>query len=67
MEIKISKKPVKYEEAVKYLDERVQEVSQNKNEDTYKMYIEEGLHTDGKYKLVKTTQDILDQVPKEFL
>ena len=33
MEIKISKKPVKYEEAVKYLDERVQEVSQNKNEE----------------------------------
>ena len=43
------------------------ESAQNKNEDTYKMYIEEGLHTDGKYKLVKTTQDILDQVPKEFL
>ena len=33
MEIKISKKPVKYEEAIKYLDERVQEVSKNKNEE----------------------------------
>ena len=33
MEIKISKKPVKYEEAVKYLDERVQEVFLNKNEE----------------------------------
>ena len=33
MEIKISKKPVKYAEAVKYLEERVQEVYQNKNEE----------------------------------
>ena len=33
MEIKISKKPVKYEEAIEYLDERVHQVSQNKNEE----------------------------------
>ena len=33
MEIKISKKPVKYEEAIEYLDERVRQVSQNKNEE----------------------------------
>ena len=33
MEIKISKKPVKYENAVKYLDERVHEVSQNKDKE----------------------------------
>ena len=33
MEIKISKKPVKYEEAVEYLDERVRQVSQNRNEE----------------------------------
>ena len=33
MEIKISKKPVKYEEAMEYLDERVHQVSQNRNEE----------------------------------
>ena len=33
MEIKISIKPVKYEEAIKYLDERVLQVAQNKNEE----------------------------------
>ena len=33
MEIKISKKPVKYEEAIEYLDERVRQVSQNRNEE----------------------------------
>ena len=33
MEIKISKKPVKYEEAIEYLDERVHQVSQNRNEE----------------------------------
>ena len=33
MEIKISKKPVKYEEAIEYLDERVHQVSKNKNEE----------------------------------
>ena len=33
MEIKISRKPVKYEEAIEYLDERVHQVSQNKNEE----------------------------------
>jgi len=31
MEIKISKKPVKYEEAIEYLHKRVHQVSQNKN------------------------------------
>ena len=33
MEIKISKKPVKYEKAIEYLDQRVLQVSQNKNEE----------------------------------
>jgi len=33
MEIKISRKPVKYEEAIKYLDERVNQVSKNKSEE----------------------------------
>ena len=33
MEIKISKKPVKYEEAIEYLDERVHQVSRNRNEE----------------------------------
>ena len=33
MEIKISKKPVKYEEAIEYLDDRVHQVSQNRNEE----------------------------------
>ena len=33
MEIKISKKPVKYEEAIEYLDERVHQVSQKRNEE----------------------------------
>ena len=33
MEIKISKKPVKYEEAIEYLDKRVHHVSQNKKEE----------------------------------
>ena len=33
MEIKISKKPVKYEEAMEYLNERVHQVSQNRNEE----------------------------------
>ena len=31
MEIKISEKPVKYEKAIEYLDERVQQVYQKKN------------------------------------
>ena len=33
MEIKISKKPVKYEKAIEYLDRRVHQVSQNKKEE----------------------------------
>ena len=33
MEIKISKKPVKYEEAIEYLNKRVHQVSQNKNKE----------------------------------
>jgi len=33
MEIKISKKPVKYDEAMEYLDERVHQVSQSRNEE----------------------------------
>ena len=33
MEIKISKKPVKYEKAIEHLDERVHQVSQNINEE----------------------------------
>ena len=33
MEIKISKKPVKYEEAIEYLDERVHQVSQDRNKE----------------------------------
>jgi lipoyl(octanoyl) transferase len=33
MEIKISKKPVKYEEAIEYLHKRVHQVSQNKNKE----------------------------------
>ena len=33
MEIKISKKPVKYEKAIEYLDKRVHQVSQNRNEE----------------------------------
>ena len=33
MEIKISKKPIKYEEAIEFLDERVHQVSQNRNEE----------------------------------
>ena len=67
MEIKISKKPVKYEEAVKYLDKRVQEVFLNKNEELIWFLEHSSVYTcgvnfnqkdvlDKKVKIVKTNR-----------
>ena len=58
MEIKISKKPVKYEEAVKYLDKRVKEVFQNKNGELIWFLEHRSVYTCG----VKFNQkDVLDK------
>src|SRR5210317_76983 len=43
------------------------ESSQNKDSDTYKTFIEQGYHTDGKHKLTETTEDILNTVPNELM
>ena len=67
MEIKISKKPVKYEEAIEYLDERVHQVSQNRNEELIWFLEHKSVYTcgvnfnqkdvlDKKIKLVKTNR-----------
>ena len=67
MEIKISKKPVKYEEAIEYLDERVHQVSQNRNEELIWFLEHKSVYTcgvnfnqkdvlDKKVKIVKTNR-----------
>ena len=67
MEIKISKKPVKYEEAIEYLDERVHQVSQNRNEELIWFLEHKAVYTcgvnfnqkdvlDKKVKIVKTNR-----------
>ena len=67
MEIKISKKPVKYEKAVKYLDERVNQVSQNKDQELIWFLEHKSVYTcgvnfnqkdvlDKKLKIVKTNR-----------
>lgn len=43
------------------------ESSHNKNRDTYKTFIDEGYHTDGKHKLTKTSDEIMKTVPIEIL
>ncbi len=42
------------------------ESSQNKNVDVFKQYIEQGLMTDGKYKLVETTSELYESLPTEI-
>lgn len=42
------------------------ESSLNKNVDTYREYIKEGLMTDGKYKLVNTPPEIYESLPTEI-
>lgn len=42
------------------------ESSQNKDANTFKKFIEEGFHTDGKYKLVVTPQEVMNHVPVEL-
>jgi beta-1,4-mannosyl-glycoprotein beta-1,4-N-acetylglucosaminyltransferase len=42
------------------------ESSQNKTKDTYKMFIERGVHTDGKMKLAHTPEELLNNVPKDL-
>ena len=67
MEIKISKKPVKYEEAIKYLNKRVQEVSLNKKKELIWFLEHRSVYTcgvnfnqkdvlDKKVKIVKTNR-----------
>ena len=58
MEIKISKKPVKYEEAIEYLDERVHQVSQNKSEELIWFLEHESVYTCG---VNFNQKDILDK------
>ena len=58
MEIKISKKPVKYEEAVEYLDERVRQVSQNRNEELIWFLEHKSVYTCG---VNFNQKDILDK------
>ena len=57
MEIKISKKPVKYEEAIEYLDERVHQVSQNRNDELIWFLEHESFYTYGKS---ATKEDLID-------
>jgi len=40
--------------------------SQNKTRDTYKMFIKNGLHTDGKIKLTHTPKQIVEDIPKDL-
>ena len=58
MEIKISKKPVKYEEAIEYLDERVHQVSQNKSEELIWFLEHKSVYTCG---VNFNQKDILDK------
>ena len=58
MEIKISKKPVKYEDAVKYLDERVDQVCQNKNQELIWFLEHKSVYTCG---VSFNQKDILDK------
>ena len=61
MEIKISKKPVKYEEAIEYLDERVQQVSQNRNEELIWFLEHKSVYTCG---VNFNKEDVLDKSVK---
>mgnify|MGYP001211565716 FL=1 len=61
MEIKISKKPVKYEEAIEYLDERVHQVSQNKNEELVWFLEHKSVYTCG---VNFNQKDVLDKSVK---
>ena len=58
MEIKISKKPVKYEEAMEYLDERVHQVSQNRNEELIWFLEHKSVYTCG---VNFNQEDVLDK------
>lgn len=42
------------------------DVSQNKNADVFKQYIENGIHADGKNKLVETTPELYESLPTEI-
>lgn len=42
------------------------DVSKDKNEDTFKSFIEKGIHADGRHTLVETTPEMLSGVPLEF-
>lgn len=42
------------------------ESSQNKNVDVFKQYIENGIHADGKNKLVETTSELYESLPTEI-
>ena len=61
MEIKISKKPVKYEDAIEYLDERVHQVSQNRNEELIWFLEHKSVYTCG---VNFNQEDVLDKSVK---
>ena len=61
MEIKISKKPVKYEDAIKYLDERVHQVYQNKNQELIWFLEHKSVYTCG---VNFNQKDVLDKSVK---
>jgi len=42
------------------------DMSKDKNEDTFKTFIEKGIHADGRHTLVETTPEIMLGVPSEF-